>query len=90
MRLLGTAVFADLAMDSLNRTRNCFSDVWYITLIILISVIRKYRMLPLVATETNKYWLHTNKIHVKKIQLLLKFFQVCTCIERYEIFEHLY
>ena len=39
-----------LAMDMSNKTRNCLSEVWYITLTKDISVIRKYRMLPLVAT----------------------------------------
>lgn len=31
--------------------RNCFSDVWYMQLTIDISTIRKYRMLPRVATR---------------------------------------
>lgn len=39
-----------LAKDKSNRPRNWRSDVWYMTFTMLISVIRKYRMLPLVAT----------------------------------------
>ena len=37
-------------MERSNSPRNCLSDVWYMTLTNDISVIRKYRMLPLVAT----------------------------------------
>ena len=39
-----------LAMDRSKSPRNCLSDVWYIILTRDISVIRKYKMLPLVAT----------------------------------------
>ena len=33
-----------------NIVRNCLRDVWYMTLTLLISVMRKYKILPLVAT----------------------------------------
>lgn len=39
-----------LAIDWSKRPRNCFSDVWYMTLTSDISVMRKYKMEPRVAT----------------------------------------
>ena len=42
-----------LAMDRSKRCKNCRSDVWYMQFTMLISTIRKYRMLPRVATGRN-------------------------------------
>ena len=39
-----------LDMEISNNPRNCPSDVWYILLTIVMSQIKKYRILPLVAT----------------------------------------
>ena len=39
-----------LAMDRSKTPRNCLSEVWYMMFTMLISVIRKYRMLPRLAT----------------------------------------
>lgn len=41
-----------LARERSKIPKNCRSDVWYMTLTMDISVMRKYRMLPLVATVT--------------------------------------
>lgn len=40
-----------LARERSKSPRNCLREVWYMTFTILISVIRKYKILPLVATE---------------------------------------
>lgn len=45
-----------LAKDKSNKPRNWHREVWYITFTMLISVIRKYKMLPLVATSHRKKW----------------------------------
>lgn len=44
------SAYPHLARERSKSPRNCLRDVWYMTFTILISVIRKYRMLPLVAT----------------------------------------
>ena len=41
----------DFVTDASNKTRNCLNDVWYMTLTLLISTIKKYKILPLVATS---------------------------------------
>lgn len=51
--------------------RNCLREVWYITFTILISVIRKYKMLPLVATET-----HTETINANDFNKMLAYFDL--------------
>ena len=43
-----------LDMEISNNPRNCPSDVWYILLTIVMSQIKKYRILPLVATVIYK------------------------------------
>ena len=40
----------NLAIELSNIVKNCCNDVWYITLTMLISTIKKYIMLPRVAT----------------------------------------
>ena len=45
--------WAHFAMDRSKICRNCLREVWYMTFTRLISVIRKYRMLPRVATGRN-------------------------------------
>ena len=50
LRKRSNKVISYLAMERSNSPRNCRSDVWYMTLTNDISVMRKYRMLPLVAT----------------------------------------
>ena len=37
-------------MDESNMPKNCFNDVWYMKLTIIISTIKKYNILPRVAT----------------------------------------
>lgn len=43
-------------MDWSNNFRNCAREVWYMILTMLISVMRKYRMLPRVAAGRNSSW----------------------------------
>ena len=50
LRKRSNKVISYRAMERSNSPRNCRSDVWYMTLTNDISVMRKYRMLPLVAT----------------------------------------
>merc|ERR1719210_2744975 len=44
---------ADLSIEMSKRDKNCLSEVWYMTLTRLISVIKKYKMEPRVATGRN-------------------------------------
>ena len=63
-----------LARDRSNRPRNCLSEVWYITFTMLISVMRKYSMLPLVATAQNTHWtlniIVVDNFHMKLIGII--------------------
>ena len=43
----------NLAMELSKIDKNCCREVWYITLTMLISTIRKYKILPRVATGLN-------------------------------------
>ena len=54
IRLAGIGDACERAMEMSNRPRNCLKEVWYITLTYDISTIRKYRILPRVATGEEK------------------------------------
>lgn len=43
-----------LAIALSNSPKNCLRDVWYMQFTMLISTIKKYRILPRVATKTKK------------------------------------
>ena len=47
----------DFAMERSKSPRNWRSDVWYMTFTMPISTIKKYRILPLVATEDKIRWI---------------------------------
>ena len=54
IRLAGIGDVWDRAIEMSNKPRNCRREVWYITFTYDISTIRKYRMLPRVATERGR------------------------------------
>ena len=53
--LAGIGDLADLVIDKSNEPRNCRKAVWYMMFTYDISTIRKYRMLPRVATKKENY-----------------------------------
>jgi hypothetical protein len=66
MRLPVMGDFWDLAMDKSKISRNCLSDVWYITFTIDISTITKYRMLPRTATTHKRITYHDDNNNYKQ------------------------